>query len=112
RQHVGKNIEVDIYASAATEIWLAESKWQLRPVGEDVVNHLIAHAKVVNQREGDDIDLLRLWLFSFSGVTQNAEAILRKQGILWSTKDDLNALLKYVNLRPLPELTPNGNHRP
>ncbi|KPA09489.1 ATPase domain protein, prokaryote domain protein [Candidatus Magnetomorum sp. HK-1] len=104
RQHVGKNIEVDIYASSGTEVWLAESKWHHRPVGCEVVEHLLSHAKVVTQREGDDIDILRLWLFSYSGVTKEAEKLLKKQGVLWSTKKELNALLEYVNLRKLPEM--------
>jgi len=103
RQHTGKHIEVDIYASSGTEIWLAESKWHSRTVGRDIVNHLIENAKVVMEREGDDIDVLRLWLFSYSGVTKEAEKLLSQHNILWSTKDDLNALLEHVNLRKLPE---------
>ncbi|KPA18186.1 ATPase domain protein, prokaryote domain protein [Candidatus Magnetomorum sp. HK-1] len=104
RQGAGSNMEVDIYASAATEIWLAESKWWHRPVGEQAVEHLLKQADIVRERKGDKLKILRLWLFSYSGVTKNAEKLLKKHSILWSTKEDLNELLGYVHLRKLPEL--------
>jgi hypothetical protein len=104
RQSAGTNMEVDIYASAATEIWLAESKWWQRPVGKKAVEHLLRQAEIVKERKGDKLNVLRLWLFSYSGVTQNAEALLKKHNILWSTKVDLNELLKFVHLRELPDL--------
>ncbi|KPA16915.1 hypothetical protein MHK_002283, partial [Candidatus Magnetomorum sp. HK-1] len=30
--------------------------------------------------------------------------LIEENGILWSTKDDLNALLRYSGLRELPEV--------
>ena len=105
RQHGGLHMEIDIYADATTEIWLAESKWHQNPVGADVVHHMLRQKEVVMEREGDDIDKLTLWLFSYTGVTTEAYDLLKEHDILWSTKDNLNALLEYVGLRQLPEFT-------
>ncbi|KPA18318.1 hypothetical protein MHK_001465, partial [Candidatus Magnetomorum sp. HK-1] len=104
RQHMGKQIEVDIYASSGTEIWIAESKWHKKPVGVDVVHHMLKQAKMILDREGDEIKQLTLWLFSYTGVTADAENLMTQHGILWSSKDELNALLEFVGLRQLPEI--------
>ncbi|KPA17681.1 ATPase domain protein, prokaryote domain protein [Candidatus Magnetomorum sp. HK-1] len=104
RQHMGKKMEIDIYASSGTEIWIAESKWHKKPIGIDVVHHLLKQKNIIQEREGDDLEQLTLWLFSYSGVTAEAENFMKEHDILWSTKDDLNALLEYVGLRKLPEI--------
>ncbi|KPA09254.1 hypothetical protein MHK_010540, partial [Candidatus Magnetomorum sp. HK-1] len=104
RQNAGSNMEVDIYASAVSEIWLAESKWWAKPVGTQAVEHLLNQAEIVKERKGDILKILRLWLFAYNGVTAKAEALLKQHDILWSTKDDLNQLLEYVKLRKLPEM--------
>ncbi|MBF0451735.1 MAG: hypothetical protein HQK75_13610 [Candidatus Magnetomorum sp.] len=104
RPQVGKNMEIDIYASSGTEIWLAESKWHNRPIGVEAVHHLIEQGKRVQEREGDILEQLSLWLFSYSGVTREAEHLMKEHDVLWSSKDDLNALLEHVHLRKLPEL--------
>jgi len=104
RQHMGKEIEVDIYASSGTEIWIAESKWHKKTVGVDVVNHMRKQAKIILDREGDEINQLTLWLFSYAGVTSEAESLMKQHNILWSSKDELNALLEFVGLRQLPEI--------
>ncbi|KPA14770.1 hypothetical protein MHK_005022, partial [Candidatus Magnetomorum sp. HK-1] len=105
RQHMGKQIEVDIYASTGTEIWLAESKWHQRPVGVNVVNNLLKQAEMVRERDSDVIDAVTLWLFSYAGFTADAENLMTQHDILWSSKKELNALLEYVGLRQLPEIT-------
>ncbi|KPA10126.1 ATPase domain protein, prokaryote domain protein [Candidatus Magnetomorum sp. HK-1] len=105
RQHMGKKIEVDIYASSGTEIWIAESKWHQKPIGIDTVQHMLKQAKVTLDREGDEINQLTLWLFSYAGVTAEAENLMKQHGILWSSKDELNALLELVGLRQLPNVT-------
>jgi len=102
RQHMGKKIEIDLYASSGTEIWLAESKYQQKPVGKNVIQHMLKQKEIVLEREGDDLEKLTLWLFSYAGVTSEAYDLIKKNGILWSSKDDLNALLEHVGLRKLP----------
>jgi hypothetical protein len=105
RQHTGHHVEIDIYADATPEIWLAESKWHQKPVGIDIIHHLLKQKDMIQVREGDDIDKITLWLFSYAGVTSDAEKLMKQNHILWSSKNELNSLLKYVGLRQLPEIT-------
>ncbi|KPA16483.1 ATPase domain protein, prokaryote domain protein [Candidatus Magnetomorum sp. HK-1] len=105
RAKAGKNIEIDIYASAGIEIWMAESKWWKNPVGQDVILHMIDQAQAIKEQEGKFIRTLRLWLFAYNGVTEPAKALMKKHGIFWSNCYDLNNLLTFVNLRQLPDFS-------
>ncbi|KPA14163.1 ATPase domain protein, prokaryote domain protein [Candidatus Magnetomorum sp. HK-1] len=104
RAKSGKNVEIDIYASAGIEIWMAESKWWKKPVGQDVVKHMLNQAQSIKEREGKRIQTLRMWLFAYSGVTENAKKLMLQNNIFWSSREDLDALLTYVHLRKLPKL--------
>ncbi len=107
-----KGLEVDIYAAAGREIWIAESKWWTgRKVGVKVVRHLVAQAEEVGRREKRTLHTLRVWLFAYHGVSKNAETLMRKHGVMWSTRDDLNALLEFVNLRNLPVIERDERER-
>jgi hypothetical protein len=98
-----QGLEVDIYAAAGKEIWLTESKWwQGRKVGKKVVGNLLEQAAEVRRREGEYLRTLRLWIFAHDGVTKEAERLMRKHHILWSSRVELDALLEEVNLRKLP----------
>ena len=59
---------------------------------------------IVKEKKGEDLGNLTLWLFASNGVTENAKKIIKEHCILWSTKEDLNALLTDSNLRKLPEM--------
>ncbi|ETR73895.1 MAG: hypothetical protein OMM_06665 [Candidatus Magnetoglobus multicellularis str. Araruama] len=48
---------------------------------------------------------LRLWLYAHNGVTKLALDLINQHGILWSDKNDLNALLNAIGLRKLSEIT-------
>jgi len=100
----GKGKEIDIFASAGFEIWIAESKWWKKPVGEDVVKNLIWQGELLKEKRGKDLRELTLWLFAANGVTEDAKKIMEENGILWSTKENLNELLEYSGLRKLPEI--------
>ncbi len=105
RPGAGPKMEIDIYAAAGKEVWLAESKWwNKRKVGMDVINNMLAQAEIVKEREGKHLKTLRLWLFAHDGVTEEAEKRIQKKGILWSDRGDLDSLLEAVKLRKLPEL--------
>ena len=105
RMSAGKGIEIDIYAAAGGEVWIAESKWWVgRKVGLKIVEHLLTQAERVREREGADLESLRVWLFAYDGVTEEAEDLMRQHNILWSNSKDLDALLTLAKLRPLPEL--------
>jgi hypothetical protein len=49
-------------------------------------------------------DTLRMWLFAYNGLTQEAEQFAQEHGILWSSVQEFNELLQQVGLRPLPEV--------
>jgi len=104
RMGIGRNVEIDIYAAAGLDVWIAESKfWQEQKVGSDVVKRLIEQIHAVKTKK-EDIELqVRAWLFAYKGVTQPAQELLRKHRILWSARTDLDALLTHVKLRPLPK---------
>ncbi len=104
RLRAGKGLEIDVYAAAGADIWLAESKcWIGKPVGPKEVKHLIKQGELVQEQEGEDVQI-RLWLFAHDGVTPEAEKFLQEHNVLWSTRADLDALLEHVNLRKLPDI--------
>ncbi len=101
----GKKMEVDIYAAAGPEIWMAESKWWSGDkVGTDVVETLLRQAEIVRERKREVLKTLRLWIFAHDGVTGPAEELMRQNGMLWSTRVELDELLETVKLRKLPVL--------
>ncbi len=103
RLGAGAGMEIDIYAAAGIEAWIAESKWhEGRKAGIKIVKHLLEQAEQIKEKK--ELETLRIWLFAYAGVTGKAEALMREHNILWSTKADLNALLTFVKLRELPEL--------
>ncbi|KPA09561.1 hypothetical protein MHK_010236, partial [Candidatus Magnetomorum sp. HK-1] len=90
----GHGMEIDIYATAGLDQWIAESKWwSKKPVDASVVKNFIALGERVKEKEIEDggLNTLTLWLFASDGVTKNAQKLIEENGILWSTKDDLNA---------------------
>lgn len=101
RLGIGLGMEIDIYAAAGIEGWLAESKWwEGRKVGTSVIENLLKQAKQMKEKK--ELDTLRLWLFAHDGVAEDAKALLEQHHILWSTRTDLDALLTLANLRTLP----------
>ncbi|MCP4687680.1 MAG: hypothetical protein GY859_06500, partial [Desulfobacterales bacterium] len=94
-----------IYGGAATEIWIAESKWWSGDkVGPDVVKRLIRQAEFIKEKEKDTLEILRVWLFADNGVTKKAKDLLEENNFLWSTRKELDALLEHMSLRKLPEI--------
>lgn len=115
RLEAGAEQEVDVYAFGDREYWLCESKWwETQKVGIDVVSRFLELAEKVKAFEGREYFEgehpfgLKLWLFVHNGVTPEAEALLRKHQIYWSTRTDLDALIKETGLRPLPTFLGDG----
>ena len=105
RLGAGPDREVDVYAGAGKEHWIAECKWQTRKkVGQSEVQAFLELAPLVLEHERGGVKILRMWFFSYSGFTPEAEQLMYDNGILWSDKQDLNALLEQAGLRCLPEL--------
>ena len=97
----GNALEIDIHAGAGIEQWVAESKWQQgHKVGVAELKKLLEKAEIV--KKDRKTKLMRIWFFSYEGFSKEALEFMPKQGILWSTKEDLDGLLDYVKLRRLP----------
>ena len=98
-------MEIDVYAAAGSELWIAESKWWTnRTVGLKAVQVLDQKSEQVRNFRGEGLRRLRVWFFSYSGFTAEAEQFMKEMNMLWSTKEDLNGLLDYAGLRRLPEI--------
>jgi len=98
-------MEVDLYAAAGAEVWIGESKWwHGRKAGQFEIKTFLQKAELVSEVEGEDLQTLRVWFFAHDGFTEEAEALMRKKGMFWSVRKDLDGLLRHVGLRQLPEL--------
>ncbi|MBT9438358.1 MAG: hypothetical protein GAS50_04105 [Desulfobacterales bacterium] len=101
----GKGMEIDVEGGAGKERWICESKWWVgRKVGRAEVESLMRKGNIVKEEVGEGLQILRLWFFAHEGFTEEAEALMLKNGVLWSVREDLDGLLKHVGLRQLPEL--------
>ena len=103
RLQSGQGQEIDLLAAIGTEKWVCQSKWvTTRKVGVSVLQELLAQGEAVQtDYPGSTI---RLWLFAHQGLTQEAETLARKRGILWSDRKQLDGLLTHLGLRKLPTL--------
>jgi hypothetical protein len=103
----GPEREIDVHGAAGVEQWIAESRWHHgRKVGVNDINKLLAKADMV--KKNLDADLVRVWFFGYNGFTNKALTLMKEKGVLWSTRDELDELLEYVNLRRLPILEDLG----
>jgi len=101
----GKGMEIDVEGGAGKERWICESKWWIgRKVGRAEVQFLMRKGNAVKEEVGEGLQILRLWFFAHDGFTEEAEALMLKNGVLWSVREDLNGLLECLGLRELPEL--------
>jgi hypothetical protein len=95
--------EIDIHGGAGIEQWVAESKWIAgRKVGVKDIKLLLNKAELVQKDR--DASIVRTWFFGNDGFTPDAEKLMQQKGVFWSTRKDLDELLKLMNLRKLPEL--------
>ncbi|HEW97652.1 MAG TPA: hypothetical protein ENF37_03280 [Beggiatoa sp.] len=99
----GANTEIDVHGAAGIEQWVAESKWlHDRKVGVSEIEKLLD--KAVRVKNNLDADFVRVWFFGHDGFTKEAVEKMQEEGVLWSTRKELDELLEYVNLRRLPML--------
>jgi len=99
----GADSEIDIHGGAGVEQWVAESRWHHgRKMGVGEIQKLIDKGEWVRKDIG--ADFARVWFFSHDGFTKEAKSFMQEQGVLWSTREDLDGLLDYVKLRRLPNL--------
>jgi len=104
RLQSGQGQEIDLLAAIGTERWVCQSKWvTTNKVGVAVVEGLLAQAAAVHA--DFELSTVRCWLFAYAGLTAEAEALARQEGVLWSNREQLDGLLTYLGLRTLPTLT-------
>jgi hypothetical protein len=102
----GSGMEIDVYAAAGSELWIGESKWwKDRKAGLNDVKVLNKKAEQVRCFRGDGLKTLRIWFFSYSDFTKEAQEFMQENAMLWSSQKELNELLNYAGLRRLPEIT-------
>ena len=102
RLGAGKGNEIDLLGAAGSEVWVCQSKWVTRDaIGRKVLEDLLVQAEMVKQERAPLI--LRMWLFAYNGLTKDARQFAHTNGILWSSKEELNELLRLLGLRELPE---------
>ena len=105
RLGMGEDVEIDVEGGAGKERWICESKWWLgKKAGQPEIESLIKKGKAVQEKAGKGLQILRLWFFAHDGFTNKAEELMKENGMLWSTRDDLDGLLKSVGLRQLPNI--------
>ena len=103
RLQSGEDQEIDLLGSMGGEMWVCQSKWlTTRKVGPAVLRTLMAQAEAVKREYKPNS--IRLWLFAHEGLTQEAEKLARREGIFWSDRSQLDAVLSYLGLRTLPIL--------
>ncbi|MDL1979308.1 MAG: hypothetical protein LWX52_14655 [Deltaproteobacteria bacterium] len=100
-----QNMEIDVEGGAGKERWICESKWwQGRKVGQTEIQSILRKGEAVKEEAGKGLQILRLWFFAHDGFTKQAEDLMKEKGMLWSVRDDLDNLLKFVGLRQLPDI--------
>ncbi|ETR68761.1 MAG: hypothetical protein OMM_04372 [Candidatus Magnetoglobus multicellularis str. Araruama] len=77
RISIGQGMEIDIYAAGANEIWLAESKWQEKKVGVNVIRNMLKQQEIIKEQEGQYLEKSQLWLFASNGVTKKAQELIK-----------------------------------
>ena len=99
----GKGQEIDLLGAMGGDMWVCQSKWVTsQKIDPAVLRELMAQAEAV-WAEYDPISV-RMWLFAPEGLTQEALALAQQEGVLWSTRAQLDDLLTYLGLRKLPTL--------
>ena len=103
RTGAGKGHEIDIAGAAGPEQWVCESKWiKGRKAGVAEVEELIKKTDELTRDGG--LRLVRMWLFSHDGLTEEAQELAAQRGVLWSSRAELDQLLAYLELRQLPDV--------
>jgi hypothetical protein len=96
----GKNMEIDLLGAAGPETWVCQSKWvENKKIGINELKKLNQQAEAVKAEM--KVVFLKKWIFAYKGLTAKAIQYANEHEIFWSTRTELDALLDYLNLRPL-----------
>ncbi|MBV7335628.1 restriction endonuclease [Chloroflexi bacterium TSY] len=103
RPQSGTGKEIDVLASLGGHMWVCQSKWETtKKTSVATVQELIGQAATVQAQYNPRV--LHKWIFAHQGLTQEALKLAQQAGVLWSDREQLDALLTYLGLRTLPEL--------
>ncbi|MBV7330969.1 hypothetical protein KFU94_22560 [Chloroflexi bacterium TSY] len=103
RLRSGVGQEIDVLASLGGHMWVCQSKWETtKKIGVSTLRGLLEQAEAVQAQ--DNPRTLYKWIFAHQGLTQEAEAFARQEGVFWSDRAQLDALLVHLGLRKLPNL--------
>ncbi|MCP4687811.1 MAG: hypothetical protein GY859_07155, partial [Desulfobacterales bacterium] len=82
---------------------VCQSKWLTdRGAGVKILRDLVAQKEFVEKEKHPTP--VRAWLFSNKGLTRQAKAFAAEHGVLWSAREDFDALLQHLGLRKLPDI--------
>ena len=96
----GKNMEIDLLGAAGPEKWVCQSKWvESKKIGINDLKELNQQAEAVKTEM--KVVFLKKWIFAHEGLTAKAKQFAYDHEIFWSARKELDALLDYLNLRPL-----------
>ena len=96
----GKDREIDLLGAAGPETWVCQSKWvESKKIGINDLKKLNQQAEAVKAQM--KVVFLKKWIFAYKGLTVKAIQYANEHEIYWSTRKELDALLNYLNLRPL-----------
>ena len=100
----GTGQEIDLFGAAGSEVWIGQSKWWTKnKVGLKELRAFLAQGEQVRAERSPRT--LRLWLFTYNGLTPQARQFAHDHNILWSSKIELNELLHLLGLRDLPDVS-------
>lgn len=103
RLESGKGKEIDVLGAAGIEQWICQSKWTTgKKTGIDVLKEMQNQAQLLLMEK--DAEIIRLWLFSHEGLTDEAVKYANEHGIFWSARKEFDELLGFAGLRRLPEV--------
>ncbi len=92
------------FASLGKTVFICQSRWVAgKKQGINALKELLTQCDVFVSHFKPN-GTVYPWLFAYKGLTKEAHTFAKQRGILWSTREQLDELLVFLGLRPLPEL--------
>jgi len=95
-----REYQIDIVAKEVPNLWLVEVKNTQQPIGLAQVKHFESACEVAEEVIRGEI--ITCWYISTCGFTQESERYLSENGFIYSNREQINQLLRYLGLRELP----------
>jgi hypothetical protein len=95
-----REYQIDVIGKEVPHLWLVEVKNTEHPVGLDEVRKFEEACEVAGRVIGGEI--VTRWYVSTGGFTGEAACSMQEKGVLFSSRGQVNGLLRYFGLRELP----------